>query len=106
MSENNGGRFDPRVIDGRRPVEAVFKIGGWIFVAPAIAAAIWGIYSPDNFMSVIGISGRRAAGGFVEGSRPIGETIYNATAGKGVRPGTAQTDSSSIRPGAQKNQQN
>ena len=102
---SDGGKFDPRVVDFRRPIEAAFKIGGWIFVAPTIAAVIWGIYTPNNIMGVIGISGRRAAGGFIEGSRPIGESLMNASEGKGLRPGGTSyqedTQGQSIRPGNQ-----
>lgn len=97
-------RFDPLTISFRRPIESTFKIGGWILVMPLVVAVVWGIYNPNNFMSVLGISGRRATGAFVQETSPIGESLLNGTTGNGLRPGLSggtrdgRGDRESLRP--------
>lgn len=101
MADNTTGKFNPLVIDGRRPIESVFKIGGWILVTPAIVALVWGAYQSDSFMGVVGISARRAGGSFVQETRPIGESLVNGTSGKGLRPGGFdQNNQYELRPGS------
>lgn len=95
-------RFNPVVIDGRKPIEAIAKFFFWIGVAPTIGAFVWGISRNDNFMSVIGMAGRRATGAVIVETQPIGESLVNGATGKGLRPGQAQdgTFNETVRPGA------
>lgn len=98
------GRFNPLVIDGRRPIEAAWKVGGWIVVGiPLLTSLVWGVYDSNNLMGVLGISGRRAFGSAINDTRPIGESLLNGASGGKFVPGEgnrSQKNLDSLRPGA------
>ncbi|MBE9178709.1 hypothetical protein IQ268_09065 [Oculatella sp. LEGE 06141] len=102
--QNDRTKFDVFSINLLNPIEASWKIAGWLMVGiPFMVAVVWGIYNPDNLFSVLGISGRRAGGAFINETRPVGESLLNGASGTGFRPGitggTQDEQRDSLRPG-------
>lgn len=99
--------FDIFEINLKRPIEASWKVAGWMLVGvPTAVALVWGVYNPGNLFSVFGVSARRAAITTITETQPIGESLLNGTSGGGFRPGMTeglqQSDVQYLRPGLER----